>query len=137
MSYLNESTAWKRTLDGLYHVTLPKQVTVSNAVTMWAELFNDYSEHFAGAGPLLVILDGAHVESYDEKAISIASLHVIPNNTEALIAIHSRSPAYRKISDEFFRTHPMPENMRYFDDEASALHWLNIILDHYNSKIHR
>lgn len=136
MSYLNESTAWKRTLDGLYHATLPRQVTVSNAVTMWAEIFNDYSEHFAGAGPLLVILDGSRVENYDEKAISIASLHVIPNNTEALIAIHSRSPSYKKASDEFFHTHPMPENMRYFDDEATARHWLDTILQRYNSKPH-
>jgi hypothetical protein len=137
MSYLNESTAWKRTLDGLYHAMLPKQITVSNAVNMWAQIFNDYSEHFAGADPLLVIIDGSQVESYDEKAISIASLHVIPNNTEALIAIHSRSSAYKTISNEFFKTHPMPENMRYFEDEASAHHWLDGALQQYNNRTHR
>ncbi len=136
MPYINEITNWKRTLDGLYHITLPKQITVANAVDIWAQIFNDYSEHFAGAGPLLVIVDGSKVESYDERALSISSLHVIPNNTEALIAIHSRSPQYRKISNDFFRTHPMPNNMRYFDDELSARAWLELVLEDYNKRIH-
>lgn len=132
----NETITWKRTLDGLYHTTFPKHMTVKNLVTMWAEIFNDYSEHFAGGGPLLIIADGSHVEQYDDEAISIASLHVIPGNTEALVAIHSRSPQYVKSSNDFFRTHIMPQNMRYFENESEAKIWLSKTLDKYNRSLH-
>jgi hypothetical protein len=132
----NETITWKRTLDGLYHATFPKHISVGNLVTMWAEIFNDYSEHFAGAGPLLIIVDGSKVEQYDEQAIMISNLHVVPGNTEALIAVHSRSPAYVQLSNTFFRTHPMPQNVRYFDNEATAKSWLEQTLDRYNKRFH-
>lgn len=131
-----EKINWKRTLDGLYHATFPKHVGINNVVTLWAEIFNDFSEHFAGTEPLLIIIDGAQVQQYDEQAIAITNLHVIPGNTNALVAIHSRSPAYMNAATAYYHTHPVPQNLRYFDTEAAAKSWLSVVLDKYNRTIH-
>lgn len=133
MTNENETIIWKRTLDGIYHIALPKRIEVTNLTATWSKIFNDYAEHFAGTGPLLALIDGSPVEYFDEKALSIAVLHIIPGNNDAIVAIHSRSPAYRKVTDSFFRDHPIPQNMHYFDDEQSAKLWLHKALDKYNA----
>jgi hypothetical protein len=136
MQPTNERILWKRTLDGLYHATFPKHVSVNNLVKMWAEIFNDYAEHFAGAGPLLILIDGSRVEQYDMEAMAITTLHVVPGNADVRVAIHSRSAQYINASTIYFRAHLMPQNMHYFDTATLARSWLNEILDRYNRSTH-